>query len=158
MRRIPNWLIAIGLSVGVVLSAFQGIGQLVQSMLGFSVGIAVLLIPFALGWIGAGDVKYLGVIGALLGVAWLPRVFFYSALAAGAISIVDLTARSGHLSQFKESWTDFKIALMSMGSVLPKPVHVRSNARGGSIPWGVALAAGTIFAYYFDHNGQLAGF
>jgi len=26
------------------------------------------------------------------------------------------------------------------------------------VPWGVAFAAGTIFAYYVDHNGRWAGF
>jgi prepilin peptidase CpaA len=39
------------------------------SVLGFFVGVGLLILPFAFGWIGAGDVKYLGVIGALSALA-----------------------------------------------------------------------------------------
>ncbi len=66
--------------------------------LGIVVGIAVLILPFALGWIGAGDVKFFGVVGALLGVSWLPRVFFYSALVAGVIAIGYLVFRASSVS------------------------------------------------------------
>ena len=65
IRWIPNWLIAIGLFCGVTLNAIQGSNFLVASIMGFFVGIGVLVLPFALGWIGAGDVKFFGVVGAL---------------------------------------------------------------------------------------------
>ena len=63
-------------SGGLLLNAAQGFSQFSHSLLGFIVGITVFIVPFALGWMGAGDVKYFGVVGALLGVGWLPRVFF----------------------------------------------------------------------------------
>lgn len=157
LRRIPNWLIAFGLTSGIVLSAFQGIHFVTLSILGFIVGIGLLLLPFAFGWIGAGDVKYLGVVGALLGVGWLPRVFFYSALAAGLITLGYLAVGIGN-SNFREQWTNVKTAIISMGQILPEPVSIQARHNGGSVPWGVAFAAGTIFAYYVDHNGRWAGF
>jgi len=158
IRKIPNWLIALGLASGVILNAFQGSGSLNQSILGFIVGIAVLIVPFALGWIGAGDVKFFGVIGALLGVSLLPRVFFYSALVAGIIALGYLAFGLASLSRFKAFWMDIKTALLTFGHVLPDPVHVRTKASGGSVPWGVAFAAGTIIAYYADPTGRWAGF
>jgi prepilin peptidase CpaA len=157
IRRIPNWLIVIGLFCGVVLNALQGTSYLVQSIAGFAVGIAVLILPFAFGWMGAGDVKYFGVVGALLGASWLPRVFFYSALVAGLIAISYLGFGLVRLSRFKQFWLDIKVAILSMGQVLPTPVQ-QTHERGDSIPWGVAFAAGTIIAYYVDPNGQWAGF
>lgn len=157
-RRIPNWLIATGLVSGVILNAFHGSSYLLQSLLGFVVGVAVLILPFAFGWIGAGDVKFFGVIGALLGVSWLPRVFFYSALIAGLIAVGYLAMGLAHISRFKEFWLNIKIAILSMGSVLPDPVHVKTREGGGSVPWGVAFAAGMIIAYYFDSTGRWAGF
>jgi prepilin peptidase CpaA len=122
------------------------------------VGVTVLILPFALGWIGAGDVKFFGVVGALLGVSWLPRVFFYSALIAGLIAVGYLAMGLAHISRFKEFWLNIKIAILSMGSVLPDPVHVKTREGGGSVPWGVAFAAGMIIAYYFDSTGRWAGF
>ena len=127
-------------------------------MLGFLVGIAVLIVPFALGWIGAGDVKFFGVIGGLLGVSWLPRVFFYSALVAGAIALGYIAFGLATFSRFKALWLDIKTAVLSLGHVLPDPVPVRTKESGGSVPWGVAFAAGTIIAYYGDPSGRWAGF
>ena len=118
----------------------------------------MLILPFALGWIGAGDVKFFGVVGALLGVSWLPRVFFYSALIAGLIAVGYLAMGLAHISRFKEFWLNIKIAILSRGSVLPDPVHVKTREGGGSVPWGVAFAAGMIIAYYFDSTGRWAGF
>jgi len=118
----------------------------------------VLIVPFAFGWIGAGDVKFFGVVGSLLGVSWLPRVFFYSALVAGLIALSYLAAGTVRSTLFRQSWLDLKVAVLSMGQVLPEPVQKRSGEQGGSVPWGVAFAAGTIIAYYLDPTGRWAGF
>jgi prepilin peptidase CpaA len=158
IRRIPNWLIASGLLCGITLNAIQGYNHLASSMIGFLAGIAVLVIPFAFGWIGAGDVKFFGVVGALLGVSWLPRVFFYSALVAGVIAVGYLAAGLASFSRFKVFWSDLKIAVFSLGHVLPDPVYIHSHNSGGSVPWGVAFAAGTVIAYYVDPSGHWAGF
>jgi prepilin peptidase CpaA len=158
IRKIPNWLIATGLLLGMILNALRGTHDFVQSLVGFVAGIAALMVPFALGWVGAGDVKFFGVVGALLGASWLPRVFFYSALAAGLIAFAYLAIGMVQPSRFKEIWLDIKTLILSMGRVLPEPVHVRTMQSGGSVPWGVAFAAGTIIAYYLDPTGRWAGF
>jgi len=157
IRRIPNWLVLIGATSGIALNGFHGLHPFYQSIAGLVAGIGVLLLPFALGWIGAGDVKFFGVVGALLGVSWLPRIFFYSALVAGLIAVAYVVVGSTRFASFKELWTDLKLAVVSMGQVIPDPVHKRSAKRGRSVPWGVAFAIGTIIAYYFDHTGQWAG-
>src|SRR4051812_25032563 len=79
-RRIPNWLILGALTGGILLNCWRGTPQLLTSLEGLGLGIGIFLIPFALGWLGAGDVKLLGAVGAVLGSQWLPRVIFYSAL------------------------------------------------------------------------------
>jgi len=158
IRKIPNWLVLIGATSGIVLNGFYGLNAFYQSIAGLAVGIAVLFLPFALGWIGAGDVKFFGVVGALLGVSWLPRIFFYSALVAGLIAVACVVVGSTRIASFRVLWTDLKLAVVSLGQVIPDPVHKRSEERGGrSVPWGVAFAIGTIIAYYFDHTGQWAG-
>ena len=156
IRKIPNWLTVVGLLCGLVLNGFHGSSYLVASILGFVVGVVVLLFPFALGWLGAGDVKYFGVVGALLGVSWLPRVFFYSALVAGFIAAVYVVAGLTRSSRFKELWLDLKTMVLSGGQVLPNPISARTAERGNSVPWGFAFAAGTILAYYFDSTGKWA--
>ena len=158
IRKIPNWLILIGLFSGVLLNAVSGRNHLLESILGIVVGVSVLLVPFACGWIGAGDVKFFGVVGGLLGVNWLPRVFFYSALVAGVIACGYVIIGSVRFSRFREMWLDLRLAVVSLGNVLPRPVQQRTVNRRESVPWGVAFAAGTIIAYYFDRSGEWAGF
>jgi prepilin peptidase CpaA len=157
-RRIPNWLICIGLLFGIILSAFQGGDYLLRSVAGFVLAVGVLFLPFALGWIGAGDVKYFGVVGALLGVGMLPRVFFYSALAAGLITCGYLMIGAVQTAKLRDQWAGVKTAIISMGHILPEPVSITTQGNRGSVPWGVAFAAGTILAYYVDRDGRFAGF
>lgn len=158
VRKIPNWLIIFGAVSGIALNGYHGLTSFYQSLAGLIIGIAVLLLPFAFGWIGAGDVKFFGVIGALLGISWLPRVFFYSALAAGVIALICIATGASRLGSLRGMWMDLKLGIISAGKVLPQSVTERSKGAGQSVPWGVAFAVGTIIAYYFDHVGQWAGF
>jgi len=160
VRRIPNWIIAFGLAGGFLLNATQGFAQFSHSLLGFVGGIAVFIVPFALGWMGAGDVKYFGVVGALLGVEWLPRVLFYSILTAGfiAVAYVAFGRFDSGSGFFKGMWTDCKLVILSLGRVLPDSISKRTAKGADSVPWGVAIGAGTLVAYYFDSTGRWAGF
>ena len=157
-RRIPNWLVLFGLGAGLILNSYRGTGQLFASIAGFAIGVGIFIIPFALGCIGAGDVKCFGVIGALLGVGSLPRVLFYSAIAGGIIAIGAVLAGRCRLRFSSSIWTEFKIAALSLGRILPKGVNVRIAESGYSLPWGVALSAGTIVSYFADPMGYWAGF
>jgi prepilin peptidase CpaA len=155
-RRIPNWVIIVGVIGGVVLGGFQGHTQLLISVAGFVAGILALLIPFAFGWMGAGDVKLFAVVGALLGYTWLPRVFFYSCLLAGGMALLALALGYAREVSFKNIWTDCKFMFLTMRIKLPKSIPCDSGAY--SVPWGVAIGAGTIMAYYIDSTGKWAGF
>lgn len=70
-HRVPNWLTFSGMVVGLA-SYFLtgGFGGLLFSAEGLILGFA-LLIPFYMaGGMGAGDVKLLAAVGALLGPFW----------------------------------------------------------------------------------------
>jgi prepilin peptidase CpaA len=158
VRRIPNWVILFGLLVGFLLNATQGFTPLTHSLLGFIAAIGVFVVPFALGWMGAGDVKYFAVIGAMLGVEWLPRVLFYSILAAGVIALGYVATGRFGAGFFKEAWNDCKLAIISFGRMLPGSITTKTANGADSVPWGVALGIGTVVAYYFDPTGRWAGF
>ena len=158
VRRIPNWLILFGLGAGLILNLYRGTSQFSYSAMGFLAGIGIFLVPFALGWLGAGDVKYCGVIGALLGVKWLPRILFYSAMAAGIIAIGAVLIGRCRRGFLKSAWIEYKIAALSFGRILPETVSMRVARGEYSLPWGVALSIGTMLAYFVDPVGYWAGF
>jgi Flp pilus assembly protein protease CpaA len=143
---------------GLLLNASQGFAPFVQSLLGFIGGIAIFIIPFALGWMGAGDVKYFGVVGALLGVEWLPRVLFYSIMAAGVLAVGYVAVGRFNGGFFQNAWADCKLAILSFGRVLPDSIGKRTAKGADSVPWGVAIGVGTLVAYYVVPAGQWAVF
>ncbi|HWO40274.1 MAG TPA: prepilin peptidase [Candidatus Eisenbacteria bacterium] len=157
-RRIPNWLILTGVTAAIIINLPKGIHGLSQSVLGFAIGVSLLVIPFALGWLGAGDVKAFAVIGALLGPAWLPRIAFYTAVVAGLIGAGYVVVNRLHLQGFKVMWTDFRLAIASFGHIFPEHVTTSQAKQRHYMPWAVALGAGTIIAYYLDPQGRWAGF
>src|SRR2546427_9013944 len=79
-KRIPNWLNLVGMLGGILLNAWKGTSQLSDSFFGVGVGVAILLVPFAFGWVGAGDVKLFGAVGAIFGLSWIPRLFLYASI------------------------------------------------------------------------------
>ena len=155
-RRVPNWVILFGLSTGIVLAAFQGNTQLILSIIGFAIAIVALLIPFALGWMGAGDVKLFAAVGSLIGYTPLPRVFFYSCITAGVTALLAVVIGKVKQVSFKILWSDCKFTFLTMRIGLSKSMRLESGAY--SVPWGVAIGAGTIMAYYLDPSGTWAGF
>ena len=161
VKKIPNWFILFALSGALLLNTLQGISQLYNSIIGLLLGVAIFFIPFAMGWVGAGDVKYLGVVGSIVGFHLLPRVLFYSILAAGLLAlgfvIYNRVALSG-ASFLRNAWLDCKLAALSLGRMLPASVKARASTGSHTIPWGVAIGAGTILAHYLDPNGKWAGF
>ena len=160
VRKIPNWLILSSLLLGIAFKAYLGLTPLYESLTGLVLGVGLFFIPFALGWMGAGDVKFVGVVGCLLGYRWLPRVIFYSALVAGVIALGYLLfnrAGGGLLGFIRSAWGDLKMAILSRGVVLPVRISKTGLAGGSTVPWGVAIAAGALIAYFADPQGRWAG-
>jgi prepilin peptidase CpaA len=131
-RRIPNWLNFAGMAGGLLFGASLGASQLYASLLGLIAGLGVQLIPFYYGWIGAGDVKLFGAIGAIFGLSWIPRLFVYSALLGGIVALISLM-----------STDEFRYRLFK---------------RNLKIPYGVAIGLAGLVAFYFDPQGTWTGF
>jgi prepilin peptidase CpaA len=86
-RRVPNALTALLAISGLGYAAF-GIGHLTvaAALVGFFVGLVLMLPGHLLGATGAGDVKLFAAMGALLGPAPIVGAFLYTALAGGALA------------------------------------------------------------------------
>jgi prepilin peptidase CpaA len=88
-HRIPNPLTITIVAGGLVLAASR-LGPLTpgQALLGFLVGLALMLPGHLIGATGAGDVKLFAAIGTLLGPKGIAVAFLYTAFAGGALAIV----------------------------------------------------------------------
>ena len=157
-RRIPNWLVLAATLAGFLLHLTGGMSQFLASLSGFGIGIGVFFIPFALGWIGAGDVKLIGAVGAVLGAEWVPRILFYSLLAGGLLAMLSMVTKGKNWSVLHDTWLDLKMYVTSRGTILPASVSERDAKGAHTIPYGVAISLGTLLAFYGDPYGHWAGF
>ncbi|WP_419690460.1 A24 family peptidase [Burkholderia theae] len=150
-RRIPNRLVALGL--GGALIAQCMLHGVLAGALGWLAGAATgfgLLLPFyLLRGMAAGDVKLMLAIGAWVGA----EMTFYIVLAtfiAGGIGGIAFALLRGRMRQM---WANVRalIARRSQGArtdAADGPVEIASV---GTLPYGVAIAAGTLgmlFASY----------
>jgi prepilin peptidase CpaA len=96
-RRIPNAL-TFSAALGAIACAalVDGASGVRTSATGWLVGVAIFFPFFALGGLGAGDVKLLAAIGAWIGPSLVVRVGLYSAMAGGVFALV-LALKSGYL-------------------------------------------------------------
>ena len=94
--KVYNWLTLPALAAGLIASTvLNGPTGLVVSALGMLVGFTVLAFFFALGGVGAGDVKLFAAVGAWLGPWPVLQVFAASALVAGAYALVLIVMSRG---------------------------------------------------------------
>jgi prepilin peptidase CpaA len=93
-RRIPNWLVCTGLIWGVGMNLFLfGSGGLKLSVVGIGVAFLIYFPLFALRGMGAGDVKLMMAIGALVGPTnWL-AIFFFTGILGGVAAVAVLLWR-----------------------------------------------------------------
>ncbi|MEN8135423.1 MAG: prepilin peptidase [Thermodesulfobacteriota bacterium] len=142
--RIPNpatfTLVLIGLGYQIQAGGILG-GAM--ALAGLLVGLALLLVPYLLGGMGAGDVKALAALGALLGPGDIFQVFLFSGLIGGAMALVHL-ALSKNLKNRLRSWLATAWLLITRQS-LPGKEAVAEDTRI-KYPYGAAIAFG-FFAF-----------
>jgi prepilin peptidase CpaA len=87
-RRIPNELTASLATIGIGLAAMGMSGLSVwMSLAGLAVGLALMMPGHLIGATGAGDVKLMAAVGAVLGPATVVTAFLLTAVAGGVLAV-----------------------------------------------------------------------
>jgi prepilin peptidase CpaA len=152
--KVPNWITFPMILSGWVYSAyafgFEGIGW---SLAGTAVGLAVLMPAYAIGGMGAGDVKLLAGVGAWMWGTNTLYAFAVSALVGGVIAVgMVLYTRSWqkHKNQF---WAILnEIATVKDPEKLAE-IAAERKPRMFLLPYGIPIAIGSIM--YFAWSGML---
>lgn len=148
-RRLPNPLTFGAAALAVAYSATTGgVHAAVLSVAGWLVGLALFLPFFALGGLGAGDVKLLGAYGAWAGPAAACWMALYAAMAGGVLAVVVALA-AGYLPQAVRNVSYLVMFWRTVG-VRPLPELTLADARGPRLPYAVAVTAGA-FAWLWLH-------
>lgn len=149
VRKIYNFII---LPAFIAALAYHLVsGGLLQgwwSLQGLILGIALLFIPFALGGIGAGDVKLLGAIGALKGPDFVLKAFLAGAIAGGVLSVFQLIRHRKLSSALKSFPFGLYFPIIGAPCVKEQPTTIADTQKGETIPYGAAIAIGAAAAYF----------
>lgn len=144
-RRIPNFITLSSITLAFAFNTYySGLGGLKDTFSGMSLGILLLLLPFALQWMGAGDVKLLAAIGALNGPAFVFFAFLYSAIAGGILAVFYALIRK----RFFEVLSNVSISFQGLGM---KALNIGGTSiltSGLKFPYGAAFLIGTMVTYW----------
>ena len=152
--KVPNWLtypfIISGWVISFCLFGWAGLGW---SMLGTLVGLALLMPAYAIGGMGAGDVKLMAGIGAWMHV----EVTFYSFCLSAVIGALLAVA----MVLYRKAWSKHKhqfFAIITEIMTVKDPNELSAIAADRKstmllLPYGIPIAIGTIG--YFLLMGML---
>ena len=139
-RRIPNVLTAATAMLGLALAATGVSGTTVAaSLMGAAVGLGLMLPGHVFGATGAGDVKLLASLGAMLGPGATVAAFLYAAIAGGLLAL-GFAMQRGRVG----------VTLSRSARLLATPATTRREIEGAGgsnqFPYGPAIAVGALLA------------
>lgn len=152
--KVPNWLtfpfVLCGWAYGLAFLGWDGLGW---SLAGTAVGLALLMPAYAIGGMGAGDVKLLAGVGAWMGVSTTFRAFCVSVIVGAVIAMAMVLLAK----QWRHHCRQF-IAILNEILTIRDPNRLSQLAaeRKSSmrlLPYGIPIAIGSIA--YFAWAGML---
>jgi prepilin peptidase CpaA len=152
-QKIPNLItfptVIIALSYHFLKNGLDG---LIFSALGLGTGIGLLIIPFVLGFSGAGDAKLMGTVGAILGSKSVFVAFLLTALVGGIYAVILILFNQKQFKGFlKKQLITLKLFILTR-EYIPEPVE--ENNQKSKLCYGVAIALGTFIYMGLDLTGH----
>lgn len=147
-HRIPNLISLGGLLVALLLAALgAGATTLGPALIGMGVGFGCMIPMYAIGAMGAGDVKLMAAVGAFLGGPALAFGAVAGTFIAGMVlAVLYLVVRNGLQATARRYARDLKVGALGggwRGLLRPepgKPAH--------RFPYAAAIATGALSALW----------
>jgi len=143
-HKIPNCLTYPTILIAVAYhTILKGVDGFLFSLGGIGLGIGVLIVPYLTGAVGAGDTKFMGAIGGLLGPCGVFLTYLFSAMIGGMFALLFLAMDRG----LKESAIKYERVLSPFffklkGGPIPSP-HGEKETR---LCYGMAIGLGAVFS------------
>jgi prepilin peptidase CpaA len=141
-QKIPNMVTfpaaLTGLAYHILANGFDGF---FFSVAGFVVGFLLLLFPYLMGGMGAGDVKLMGVVGTFIGPLHVLYAFIIVAFMGGIYAVLLIIFKRSYFNGFFSDQIDFL-----KNAILTEKHMPVSGSKGHDRPklcYGVAIFSGT---------------
>jgi prepilin peptidase CpaA len=155
--KVPNWItfpmIVSGWIYSATLSPYAGWEGLMFSLIGTVVGLALLMPAYAIGGMGAGDVKLLAGVGAWVWGTTTLYAFAVSAVIGGIIAIGMVLAGKGWTKHRNQFWMIYNEIITVKDPEKLATIAAERKPTMMLLPYGIPIAIGTIA--YFACAGML---
>jgi prepilin peptidase CpaA len=152
--KVPNWItfpmILSGWAYSGVAFGWEG---LMWSLLGTVVGLGLLLPAYAIGGMGAGDVKLLAGVGAWVGSTTTFYAFCASAVIGGVIALAMVLYRRAWEHHRDQFWMIVNEVTTIRDADQLSAIAAQRKPSMLLLPYGIPIAIGTIS--YFAWAGML---
>jgi prepilin peptidase CpaA len=139
-RRIPNALTAAmaGVGIGLAVAGLSGVSP-AASLGGLVVGLMLMMPGHMMGATGAGDVKLMAGVGAILGLQLIVTAFLFTAIAGGVLALVVALRRRRLAATLAGTGR-----LIAARTELPRELREASSV--SRFAYGPAIAIGSVIA------------
>ncbi|MBW2427867.1 MAG: prepilin peptidase [Deltaproteobacteria bacterium] len=150
-QKIPNFLtFSITILSFFYYATLLDSQEIIGSFLGCFTGLGLFLIPYLMGWMGAGDTKLLAAIGACVGVKGVISVSILTSLAGGLYGLFFIGFKC---LQSKEALVRLHSALYCSEFLPQLKILLWSQTQAKhKISYGVIIAAGTLCHLFLEIN------
>ena len=144
-RRIPNWLnlsaIALGLGLNVLLFEVHGF---VLALLGLGCSLLVYVPLYLVRGMGAGDVKLMAAVGAIVGPMNWFCIFLFTAVLGGVVSLIYVAFRR----RLNQTFVNLALVVTELAHArVPADREARLDVHHGEalrVPHGAVIALGAM--------------
>jgi prepilin peptidase CpaA len=151
--KIPNWITYPGMLIPLIYHAlFNGLDGLFFGAAGLGFGIALLILFYLMGGMGAGDVKLLGVVGAVVGPEGVFYAFLITALVGGLYAMAVLILSHQPFRSFVNKQFQSLLMLILTHEYIPDSAEANGQNRP-RLCYGLAIALGSGFYIVLSLSG-----
>jgi prepilin peptidase CpaA len=151
-QKIPNFVTLPGMLIALAYnSAIGGLNGLLFSAAGIGIGIGLLIIPYFMGGMGAGDAKLMGAIGGVLGAKAVFFAFLLIAAVGGIYALILIVIYRREYTGFFRKKYDNLVSFILTRKYIPD-TEERSKKRP-RLCYGLAIALGTGIYVFLDTTG-----
>lgn len=144
-KKIKNYLTISIILVGLILSIFEGIESITDSLFGICLPFFICSLFYILKMLGAGDVKLYCALGSVMGKVWIINCMMLSILFGGALALLIMIFYGILFERLKYLFNYLK-NLILMQEIIPYQDFTNSNK--ATFPYAIAIAFGGVMSFW----------
>ncbi len=147
-RRIPNLMTLTTILIALLsYCLISGMNGFLFSLRGLGLGFIIFLLPYIMGGMGAGDVKLMGTVGAVLGTGHTLVALLFIAISGGVLALGQMLYRRTFKQTLTGMFSSFLLLVLHRDTSVLKVDKDKLTQEG--IPFGIAITSGTLLYFFY---------